>query len=210
MCMLMWGRVFGAKMLKMGKKNGCISSKSANSLPCEVAPQNKQGMEQAEGAGRRGIACLQAPSGATLQGLETTCNSSAGDSRRKVLPQAGAAPMWHSDEFCLLLASCKEGKGAERSWDPEDQIKAMTDELWQEQLWQAPFLFLAEKQFPLQLSCLGLNPTHHQFGHQRHDGRNTLSNRPWGRWGRGAMQNICRQILVCLSVAAAITSPWSP
>lgn len=113
MCILMWGRVLGGKKLKMEKTNGCISSKSANSLPWEDTPQSKQGMGQAEGAGRRGIACLQAPSKAMLQGLETTCNSSAGDSRKKGLMQTRAVPMWQGDEFCLLLASCKEGKGAD-------------------------------------------------------------------------------------------------
>lgn len=67
--------------------------------------------------------CLQAPSGAMLQGLETTCSSSAGDSHRKGLPGAGAVPVWHSGDFCLL-AGCREGR--KQSWDPEEHITAMT------------------------------------------------------------------------------------
>jgi len=72
---------------------------------------NRMGWD--EGGERRGIVCLQPPTKTTLQGLETTCNSSAGDSHGKGLPQAGAAPTLHSDEFCLLSASCKERKRAE-------------------------------------------------------------------------------------------------
>lgn len=57
--------------------------------------------------------CLQAPSEATLQELETTCNSSAGESRGKGLPQAGAAPTRHGDQFCLLsLGQLQGGEGS--------------------------------------------------------------------------------------------------
>ena len=109
-------------------------------------------------------------------------------------------------------------RGREPRWHLEEQIKAMTDELWQEQPWQLPSL-LAEKWFPQQLSCLGLNPTHRQFGHQCQD---QVVQLPLGQWGRGAMQNTCKQLgqtwsaktfysrLTALSIAAVITPPWSP
>lgn len=160
--------------------------------------------------------CLQAPREATLQGLETTCNSSVGDSRGKGLLQAGLRQCGSVTSLPSSWPAAR--KGREQSWDPEEQIKAMTDELWQEQPWQLPSL-LAEKQLPLQLGCLGLNPTRQQFGHQCQD---QVVQPCLGRWDRGAAQNTCGQIgqgwsaktfyfrLAALGIAAVITSPWSP
>lgn len=81
--------------------------------------------------------------------------------RRQGLRQHGRAT-----SFASSWPAARKGK--EQSWDPEEQIKAMTDELWQEQPWQLPSLLAGERQ-PPQLGYLGLNPTHHQFGHQCQD-----------------------------------------
>lgn len=57
--------------------------------------------------------------------------------RRQGLRQRGTAT-----SFASSWAPARRGR--EQRWDPEEQIKAMTDEFWQEQPWQLPSL-LAEK-----------------------------------------------------------------
>lgn len=99
---------------------------------------------------------------------------------RQGLPQRGTATSFASSWPAA-------GRGREQSRYPEEQIKAVTDELWQEQLWHLPSL-LTEKQFPQQLSCLGSNPTHHKFGHQCCHGRTTFLNHP----GAGEAEGQCK------------------
>lgn len=124
----------------------------------------------AEGAGRRGFVCLQAPRKAILQGLETTYSSWDGDSRGKGQCWAGAVPAHRG--FFLLLAGCKEEKGTELG-------STGVNEGWErwafEGMTKAASTSVGRKTIPLWLGCLGPNPTCCQFGNQCQHGRTTLS-----------------------------------
>lgn len=163
--------------------------KSAHSLSRDVDPQRKpDGTRRCKGAMVR----LQAPSKATLQGLETGCGSSAGDSRGKGVPQAGTRRCAAATTFASSWPAAR--KGREESCGLEEQIKAMTDELWQEQL---PCL-LAEKQLLPKLSRLGLSPAHHWFGHQRQD---QVVQPPLGCWGSAKPLQAGWAALLCQPVS---------
>lgn len=59
-------------------------------------------------------------------------------------------------------------RGREQSLALEEQIKAMTDELWHK-IAASASTCVGRKENPPQLSCLGLKPTNPQFGHQHQD-----------------------------------------
>lgn len=166
MCTLAWERVRGAKMLKMEQTKGCMGVKQRNSLPRDIAPPEQtgqDGMKELEGEASHASRLPERP----------RCK----DWKPPAIPQPGipTGRGCHRQGLCqrgtvTSLASSwpAAGRGREQIWDAEEQIKAVTDELWQEELWQLPSL-LSGKRLPPQLSCSGLDPSHHQFGHRCQD-----------------------------------------
>lgn len=130
-------------MLKMEKTKGCIGVELANRLPRGVAPQSKW-----DGTGRRSWKERHhVPPGSQRGHAPRTGNHlqflSRGIPREGVAAGRGCANAARRPVLPPLSRPAAR-RGRERSWDLEKQIKAATDELWQEQPWQLPPL-LAEK-----------------------------------------------------------------